>query len=148
MQHVFDESPFFVPDNSVSIMNDTKEGSVCPPLSPLRATHWTVPHQSSLCTSPRPPREGKMTHPSLFTPCPEVRFIGLRDQILFSIPFVDKAAPRWQQNILDLCSRLASLIRTAKIKSGQRMAYHISYEPLGKNGSYVNCCCVSISSPD
>uniref|UniRef100_A0A674NTW4 nucleoside diphosphate phosphatase n=1 Tax=Takifugu rubripes TaxID=31033 RepID=A0A674NTW4_TAKRU len=26
VQHVFDESPFFVPDNSVSIMNGTKEG--------------------------------------------------------------------------------------------------------------------------
>uniref|UniRef100_A0A3P8TQD2 nucleoside diphosphate phosphatase n=1 Tax=Amphiprion percula TaxID=161767 RepID=A0A3P8TQD2_AMPPE len=30
VQHVFDESPFLVPDNSVSIMNGTNEGNVCP----------------------------------------------------------------------------------------------------------------------
>uniref|UniRef100_A0A7N8YM18 nucleoside diphosphate phosphatase n=1 Tax=Mastacembelus armatus TaxID=205130 RepID=A0A7N8YM18_9TELE len=31
VQHVFDESPFFVPDNSVSVMNGSNEGKVCPP---------------------------------------------------------------------------------------------------------------------
>uniref|UniRef100_A0A1A8KTF0 nucleoside diphosphate phosphatase n=1 Tax=Nothobranchius kuhntae TaxID=321403 RepID=A0A1A8KTF0_NOTKU len=31
VQHVFDESPFLVPDNSVSIMDGTNEGDVCPP---------------------------------------------------------------------------------------------------------------------
>lgn len=43
VQHVFDESPFFVPDNSVSIMNGTKEGNACPPFSPLRRTNLPIP---------------------------------------------------------------------------------------------------------
>lgn len=43
VQHVFDESPFLVPDNSVSIMNGSKEGNVCPPFSPLQVTDpWRI----------------------------------------------------------------------------------------------------------
>uniref|UniRef100_A0A3Q0R7L4 nucleoside diphosphate phosphatase n=1 Tax=Amphilophus citrinellus TaxID=61819 RepID=A0A3Q0R7L4_AMPCI len=34
VQHVFDESPFLVPDGSVSIMNGKKEGNVLPPFTP------------------------------------------------------------------------------------------------------------------
>ncbi|MEQ2158697.1 Ectonucleoside triphosphate diphosphohydrolase 5, partial [Goodea atripinnis] len=35
VQHVFDESPFLVPDNGVSIMNGTNEGITSAPTSPF-----------------------------------------------------------------------------------------------------------------
>uniref|UniRef100_A0A8C9ZGL9 nucleoside diphosphate phosphatase n=1 Tax=Sander lucioperca TaxID=283035 RepID=A0A8C9ZGL9_SANLU len=39
VQHVFDESPFLVPDNSVSVMNGTNEGNVCPPPTEMFSGH-------------------------------------------------------------------------------------------------------------
>lgn len=35
---MFDESPFLVPDDSVSIMNGTNEGNVCPPFTQTSST--------------------------------------------------------------------------------------------------------------
>lgn len=46
VQHVFDESPFSVPDNSVSIMDGTEEGSVCLPLSHPKATKLQISWQN------------------------------------------------------------------------------------------------------
>lgn len=48
VQHVFDESPFLVPDNSVSIMDGTSEGNVWPPSVPTSNTCVTRPRCSQV----------------------------------------------------------------------------------------------------